>query len=77
MFAMNAVSLKKNSVFVKAGACFRLALNAHFSYSSTVPAVEIYEYIISAAPVTRNESKEGLLNPRKEVEATFPIYLHY
>jgi len=60
MFAMNVVSLKKNSAFVKAGACCRLALNAHFSCSSTVPAVEIYAYIISAVPVMRNESKEGL-----------------
>jgi hypothetical protein len=71
MFAMNAVSPKKNSAFVKTGACCRIARNAHFSCSSMVPAAEIYEYIISAAPVTRNESKEGLLNPRKEVEATF------
>lgn len=60
MFVMSAVNPKKTSAFVKAGACYRLALNARFSYSSTVPAVEIYEYIISAALAMKNESKEGL-----------------
>ena len=60
MFAMNVVSLRKVLSFVRVDVCFRLALNAHFFYSSTAPAAETSACIISAVRVTKDALPEGL-----------------
>jgi hydrogenase maturation factor len=64
---MNAVSLRKVSRFVRAGACCRAVLNAAFFYNFMEQVAEISASIIYAVNVMRDALRGGLWSPRKEV----------
>jgi len=67
MIAMNAASLRRDSGFVRADACCRVALNALFFYSSTALVAGMSACIIYVVHVMRDALLGVMLNPRKEV----------
>ena len=67
MTAMNAVSLRKASRFVRTDACCRVVLNAVFFYNFMELVAEISAFIIYAVNVMRDALSGGLWSPRKEV----------